>query len=59
MATGIPSREYNEYLKAVKTANDLRDRQMMIAIKNELYAKYGADNDDVQWLVRQFKLNID
>ena len=57
--SGIPEREYNEYLKRVKYANDIRSREMMRAIQNELYSKYGKDNDDVKWLVGQFKLHTD
>ena len=57
--SGIPAREYNEYLKRVKYANDIRSREMMRAIQNELYSKYGKDNDDVKWLVGQFKLHTD
>lgn len=57
--SSIPAKEYNQYLKAVKTANDLRDREAMRAIQYELYALYGPDNDDVKWLVKQFKLHTD
>ena len=57
--SGIPAREYNEYLKRVKYANDIRSREMMRTIQNELYSKYGKDNDDVKWLVGQFKLHTD
>ena len=57
--SGIPAKEYNQYLKAVKLANDLRDREAMIAIQRELYALYGPDNDDVKWLVKMFKLHTD
>lgn len=59
MATNIPSREYNDYLAAVKSANDFRDRQMMLSIRKELYEKYSSENDDVKWLVNQFKLHLD
>ena len=57
--SGIPAREYNEYLKRVKYANDIRSREMMRTIQNELYSKYGKDNDDVKWLVGKFKLHTD
>ena len=57
--SGIPAREYNEYLKKVNYANDIRSREMMRAIQNELCSKYGKDNDDVKWLVSQFKLHTD
>ena len=40
-------------------ANDLRNRDMMRAIQDELFRKYGTGNDDVKWLVGQFKLHLD
>jgi hypothetical protein len=55
----IPAREYNEYLSAIKMANNLRDRDTLISIKNELYRRYGVSNEDVRRLIKQFAMNTD
>ena len=52
------SSDYNKYLSAIKTANDLGDRDALREIQMHLIARYGLDDRDVDYLVRQFRYNV-
>ncbi len=51
----MPSSDYNKYLAAIKAANDMENKELLRQIKNELIANYGLMDDDVDYLLRQFR----
>lgn len=54
----MPSSEYNRYLAAIKAANDSEDREALRQIQKFLIASYGPNDDDVDYLLRQFRYNV-
>ena len=52
------SGDYNRYLAAIKTANDMGNKDLLRKIRDELIAKYGLSDDDVDYLIRQFRYYI-
>lgn len=54
----MTSSEYNRFLAAIKAANDSEDRDALRQIQKQLIAVYGAANDDVDYLIRQFRYHI-
>lgn len=54
----MPSSEYNRYLAAIKAANDAADKDALRMIQMQMISVYGASNDDVDYLIRQFRYNI-
>ena len=54
----MPSSDYNKYLAAIKAANDMENKELLRQIKNELIANYGLMDDDVDYLLRQFRYNV-
>ncbi len=56
--SSIPSSEYNKYLAAIKAANDSGNKEALRKIRDALLAEYGPLNDDVDYLLRQFRYNV-
>ena len=54
----MPSSDYIKYLAAIKAANDMENKELLRQIKNELIANYGLMDDDVDYLLRQFRYNV-
>lgn len=54
----MTSSEYNRFLAAIKAANDSADRDALRQIQKQLIAVYGVANDDVDYLIRQFRYHI-
>lgn len=54
----IPSSEYNRYLAAIKAANDSGDKDALRQIQKLLISNYGPNDDDVDYLLRQFRYNV-
>ena len=54
----MPSSDYNKYLAMIKLANDHEDREMLRQIQYELIKKYGMDDDDAAYLIRQFRFYV-
>lgn len=52
------SSDYNKYLSAIKAANDSGDREALRQIQKQLIARYGLDDRDVNYLIRQFRYNV-
>lgn len=56
------SSDYNKYLAAIKAANDFSDddrtRDLLRKIYADMVANYGANEQDVEYLFRQFRLHI-
>ena len=50
--------EYNMYLAAIKAANDSADKEALRQIQKQLIAKYGLDDNDADYLIRQFRYNV-
>ena len=57
----MPSSDYNKYLAAIKAATDCepsRARELLRQIQADMIAKYGLSDNDVDYLIRQFRYNI-
>ena len=54
----MPSSDYNKYLSAIKAANDSEDREALRQIQKQLISQYGPGDDDVEYLLRQFRYNV-
>lgn len=52
------SGDYNRYLAAIKAANDSADKEALRQIQKQLIANYGLKDNDVDYLIRQFRYNI-
>ena len=52
------SSDYNNYLSAIKTANDMQNKDALAKIKSQLIATYGLQDNDVDYLIRQFRYNV-
>ena len=57
----MDSTNYNRYLAAIKAANDMeydRSKDTLRKIQADMIANYGLSDDDVDYLIRQFRHNI-
>lgn len=52
------SSDYNKCLAAIKAANDTADRDALRQIQKQLIANYGLQDNDVDYLIRQFRYHI-
>ena len=52
------SSEYNNYLSAIKAANDAEDKDTLARIKSRHIAEYGLNNNDVTRLLNTFRYNV-
>ena len=52
------SSDYNKYLAAIKAANDTADKDALRQIHKQLIANYGLQDNDVDYLIRQFRYHI-
>ena len=52
------SSDYNKYLAAIKAANDAANREALRKIQAQLIANYGLQDNDVDYLIRQFRYHI-
>lgn len=55
------SSDYNKYLATIKAANDCeasRARELLRQIQADMIARYGLGDNDVDYLIRQFRYNI-
>lgn len=54
----MQSGDYNRYLAAIKVANDVADREALRQIQKDMIKNYGLADNDVDYLLRQFRYNI-
>ncbi len=58
----MDSTSYNRYLAAIKAANDMSDydraKETLRMIQADMIANYGLSDNDVDYLIRQFRYNI-
>lgn len=52
------SSDYNKYLATIKAANDAADKDALRKIQMQLIANYGLSDNDVDYLIRQFRYNV-
>ena len=52
------SSDYNKYLAAIKAANDSGDKEALRQIQKQLIAGWGLSDNDVDYLIRQFRYSI-
>lgn len=50
----MSSRDYDIYKSAIDVANSSKDKDALREIQKQLIVRYGADNDDVQYLLKRF-----
>lgn len=62
MGAKMPYSDYNKFLAAIKVANDMKDasdaKEQLRNIRDAMIKAYGLLNDDVEYLMRQFRYNI-
>lgn len=54
----MDSTNYNRYLSAIKAANDSADKEALRQIQKDMIARFGLGDNDVDYLIRQFRYNI-
>ena len=54
----MQSSDYNRYLVAIKAANDAADKEALRQIQTDMIKNYGLADNDVDYLIRQFRYNI-
>lgn len=54
----MSSSDYNRYLAAIKAANDAADKEALRQIQKDMVKNYGLADNDVDYLLRQFRYNI-
>ena len=54
----MSSSDYNRYLSAIKAANDTADKEALRQIQKDMIKNYGLADNDVDYLLRQFRYNI-
>ena len=54
----MSSNDYNRYLTAIKAANDTADQEALRQIQKDMIKNYGLADNDVDYLLRQFRYNI-
>ena len=54
----MQSSDYNRYLAAIKAANDVADKEALRQIQKDMIKNYGLADNDVDYLIRQFRYNI-
>ena len=52
------SSDYNNYLSAIKAANDAQDKERLRQIKSRLIADYGLSDNDVTYLINQMRYSV-
>jgi len=52
------SSDYNNYLSAIKSANDAQDKETLARIKSRLIAEYGLNDKDAAYLLGRFRYNV-
>jgi len=52
------SSDYNNYLSAIKAANDAQDKARLKQIKSRLIADYGLKDNDVAYLIKQMRYSV-
>lgn len=54
----MPSSDYNRCLATIKAANDSADWDALRQIQKDMIARYGLGDNDVDYLIRQFRYNV-
>ena len=58
----MKAKEYNEYLHAIKSANEIQDKeickQTLSSLKLRLIVDYGMKDDDVPRLLKYFRFDV-
>ena len=58
----MDAKNYNIYLSAIKTANDMSDKdrakEMLRNIQAEMISSYGLSDSDVEYLIKQFRYYV-
>ena len=52
------SSDYNKYLAVIKQANSDADKDALARIQKQLIANYGLNDEDVKYLIKQFRYNV-
>ncbi len=58
MEEKMTTKDYDRYKSAIKTANELKDKESLKKIQMQLIARYGLDNSDVQYLLKLFAYSV-
>lgn len=58
MEEKMTTRDYDRYKSAITTANELKDNDSLRKIQMQLIARYGLENNDVQYLLKFFAYSV-
>lgn len=50
----MSSKEYNQYKSVIELANSQGDKEALREIQKQLIVRFGADNEDVEYLLKSF-----
>ena len=53
------SNDYNKFLAAIKAANENVDKKALAQIQKRLLTEFESNDNDVDYLIRQFRYHID
>lgn len=58
MLEKMKTRDYEIYKSAILKANEDKDKEALRNIQKQLVARYGLENQDVQYLLKLFKYTV-
>lgn len=58
MLEKMTAKDYEKYKSAILTANELEDKDSLKKIQMQLIARYGLNNEDVEYLLSLFKFSV-
>lgn len=54
----MTTRDYEIYKSAILKANEEKDKEALRSIQMQLVARYGLENEDVQYLLKLFRYAV-
>lgn len=54
----MTSREYDQYKSVIDVANAHKDKNALREIQKQLIVRFGADNEDVIYLIKRFDYTV-
>lgn len=58
MLEKMTTRDYEIYKSAILKANEEKDKEALRSIQMQLVARYGLENQDVQYLLKLFRYAV-
>lgn len=58
MLEKMTTRDYEIYKSAILKANEEKDKEALRSIQMQLVARFGLENEDVQYLLKLFRYTV-